>query len=43
MRGERRIYTQGIKVGNFHVFQRLLSMIYVSLERSLPPAEVKPR
>ena len=29
MRGERRIYTQGIKVGHLHVSQRLLSMIVV--------------
>ena len=27
MRGERRIYTQGIKVGHLHVSQGLLSMI----------------
>ena len=27
MRGERRTYSQGIKVGHLHVSQRLLSMI----------------
>ena len=27
MRGERRIYPQGIKVGHLHVSQQLLSMI----------------
>ena len=35
MRGERRIYTQGIKVGHFHVSQRLLSMIVGLIQKFL--------
>ena len=35
MRGERRIYTQGMRVGHFYVSQRLLSMIVGLIQKFL--------
>ena len=36
MRGERKLYTQGIKLGHLHVSQRLLSMIVDGLPSFAP-------